>query len=125
VKLDVFDVELKRRRAIAARYGAGLEGVVGVPAIPADRESAFAIYTIRVKHRDRVRALLDEAGIGTGLFYRLAVHEHPAFRVFKGRKLPVSEQLASEVLALPMHPDLTDEEVDRVIAAVRQAVAAG
>jgi dTDP-4-amino-4,6-dideoxygalactose transaminase len=125
VKLDVFDVELKRRRAIAARYGAGLEGVVGVPAIPADRESAFAIYTIRVKHRDRVRALLDEAGIGTGLFYRLALHEHPAFRDFKGRKLPVSEQLASEVLALPMHPDLTDEEVDRVIAAVRQAVAAG
>ncbi len=125
VKLDVFDAELKRRRAIAARYGAGLDGVVGVPAIPADRESAFAIYTIRVKHRDRVRTLLDEAGIGTGLFYRLALHEHPAFRDFKGRQLPVSEQLASEVLALPMHPDLADEEVDRVIAAVRRAVAAG
>jgi dTDP-4-amino-4,6-dideoxygalactose transaminase len=125
VKLDVFDAELKRRRAIAARYGAGLDGVVGVPAIPTDRESAFAIYTIRVPHRDRVRTLLDEAGIGTGLFYRLALHEHPAFRDFKGRKLPVSEQLASEVLALPMHPDLADEEVDRVIAAVRQAVAAG
>ena len=125
VKLDVFEVELARRRAIAARYSAGLKDVVTVPAIPDGLQSAFAIYTIRVKHRDRVRALLDEAGIGTGLFYRLALHEHPAFRHFDGRRLAVSEQLTAEVLALPMHPDLGDEEVDRVIAAVRSAVAAG
>jgi UDP-2-acetamido-2-deoxy-ribo-hexuluronate aminotransferase len=124
VKLDVFEVELERRGAIAARYSAGLKDVVGVPVIPDGFRSAFAIYTIRVPHRDRVRALLDEAGIGTGLFYRLALHEHPAFRHFDGRHLAVSERLTGEVLALPMHPDLSDEEVDRVIAAVRAAVAA-
>jgi len=123
VKLDVFDVELERRRAIASRYNAGLAGVVGVPAIPADRDSAFAIYTIRTARRDRVRTLLDEAGIGTGLFYRLALHQHPAFCDYAIRSLPVSEQLANEVIALPMHPDLSDEEVDRVIAAVKHAVA--
>ncbi|HET7718116.1 MAG TPA: DegT/DnrJ/EryC1/StrS family aminotransferase [Bauldia sp.] len=123
VKLDVFEVELERRRSIAARYAAGLADVVGVPTIPDGLRSAFAIYTIRVKHRDRVRSLLDEAGIGTGLFYRLALHEHPAFRHFDGRHLEVSERLTQEVLALPMHPDLGDEEVDRVIAAVRKAVA--
>ncbi|MBN9021200.1 MAG: DegT/DnrJ/EryC1/StrS family aminotransferase [Rhizobiales bacterium] len=122
-KLEVFDVELRRRRAIAARYSAGLTGVVGVPEIPAERESANAIYTIRTRHRDKVRALLDEAGIGTGLFYRLPLHEHPAFRDFPSRNLPVSEMLAAEVIALPMHPDLTDEEVDRVVAAVKDAVA--
>ena len=124
VKLDVFDTELRRRRAIAARYSAGLANIVGVPTVPEGRESAFAIYTVRVQKRDRVKALLDEAGIGTGLFYRLALHQHPAFRDFTGRNLPVSERLAEEVLALPMHPDLTDEEVDRVIAAVKAAVAA-
>ena len=124
VKLDVFEVELQRRRAIAARYNAGLRGVVTVPAIPDGLQSAFAIYTIRVANRDRVRSLLDEAGIGTGLFYRLALHQHPAFRHFDGRHLAVSERLTEEVLALPMHPDLSDEEVDRVIAAVRSAVAA-
>jgi dTDP-4-amino-4,6-dideoxygalactose transaminase len=122
-KLDVFEVELERRRAIAARYDDGLRDVVGVPAIPDGLRSAFAIYTIRVPHRDRVRALLDEAGIGTGLFYRLALHEHPAFRHFDGRHLAVSERLTGEVLALPMHPDLSDEEVDRVILGVRAAVA--
>ncbi len=124
VKLDVFEVELQRRRAIAARYNAGLRDVVTVPAIPDGLQSAFAIYTIRVANRDRVRSLLDEAGIGTGLFYRLALHQHPAFRHFDGRHLAVSERLTEEVLALPMHPDLSDEEVDRVIAAVRSAVAA-
>jgi dTDP-4-amino-4,6-dideoxygalactose transaminase len=123
VKLGVFDAELQRRRAIARRYDAGLAGVVGVPAMPDDRDSAFAIYTVRSGERDRMRTLLDEAGIGTGLFYRLALHQHPAFRDHAGRNLPVSELLASEVLALPLHPDLTDEEVDRVIAAVKDAAA--
>ena len=123
-KLDVFEVELERRRAIAARYSAALADIVGVPTIPDGMRSAFALYTIRVPHRDRVRALLDEDGIGTGLFYRLALHEHPAFRHFDGRRLAVSERLTGEVLALPMHPDLRDEEVERVIASVRKAVAA-
>ena len=60
--------------------------------------------------------------IGTGLFYRLPLHEHPAFRDLPSRALPVSEMLAAEVIALPMHPDLTDEEIDRVVAAVKSAV---
>jgi len=71
-----------------------------------------------------VRTCLDAKGIGTGLFYRLALHQHPAFASFNTRALPVSERLANEVVSLPMGPDLTDAEVDRVIAAVREAVAA-
>ena len=69
-----------------------------------------------------MKARLDEQGIGTGLFYRLALHQHPAFRDFDGRRLPVSERLAGEVLSLPVHPDLTDDEVDRVITAMKVAV---
>ncbi len=122
-KLEVFDEELARRRAIAARYTAALADVVDVPRIPAGCDSAFALYTIRVAKRDAVRQQLDGMGVGTGLFYRLALHQHPAFRSYDGRRLPASERLANEVLSLPIHPDLTDGEVDRVIAAVRAAVA--
>jgi UDP-2-acetamido-2-deoxy-ribo-hexuluronate aminotransferase len=85
-------------------------------------ESAFALYTIRVPNRDAVRAALDAKGIGTGLFYRLALHQHPAFRDLPTRPLPRSEALAGEVLSLPIHPDLDDDEVDRVIDAVLAAV---
>jgi len=121
-KLEVFEAELARRREIASLYSAALNGRAGLQAMPERFQSAFALYTIRVADRDAVRASLDAAGIGTGVFYRLALHQHPAFRDFNGRKLPVSEQLTGEVLSLPMHPDLTDEQVDRVIAAVLAAI---
>lgn len=121
-KLEVFEGELRRRREIAARYGAALKDAVIVPAIPASMESAFALYTIRVPNRDAVRAALEAKGIGTGLFYRLALHQHPAFRDLPTRPLPRSEELANEVLSLPIHPDLDDEEVDRVIEAVLAVV---
>jgi dTDP-4-amino-4,6-dideoxygalactose transaminase len=121
-KLSGFTDELDRRAEIAARYSAGLRGAVTVPEIPAGSRSAFALYTIRVPNRDAVRAKLDAAGVGTGLFYRLALHQHPAFKAFIGRALPVSEQMANESLSLPVHPDLTDAEVDRVIAAVLAAI---
>ena len=122
-KLDVFTEELRRRKEIAARYSAALKSVVTIPRIPEGYESAFALYTIRVADRDGVRARLEEKGIGTGLFYRLALHQHPAFRDFDGRSMPVSELLANEVLSLPIHPDLRDDEVERVIEAVKAAVA--
>ena len=121
-KLEVFEGELHRRREIAARYSEALKDAVIVPTVPSAMASAFALYTIRLRNRDAVRAALEAKGIGTGLFYRLALHQHPAFRDLNKRPLPNSERLANEVLSLPLHPDLTDEEVDRVIEAVLAAV---
>ncbi len=122
-KLAVFGDEFQRRNEIAARYTAGLPRSVVKPQVADGYRSAWALYTIRVPDRDAVRTKLDAVGIGTGLFYRLALHQHPAFAGINTRPLPVSEQLANEVLSLPMGPDLTDDEVDRVIAAVAVAVA--
>src|SRR4029078_515195 len=122
-KLEVFEDEVARRREIAMRYDGMLHRVVTAPTIPNDYERAFALYTIRVPDRDRVKAILDEQGIGTGLFYRLALHQHPAFRDANKQNLPASERRASEVFSLPIHPDLRDDEVERVIEAVIEAVA--
>lgn len=121
-KLETFNEEVVRRNQIAARYTEALRGVVATPELPKGYRSVYALYTIRVADRDAVRARLDEKGIGTGLFYRLALHQHPAFQAFVGRGLPASERVANEVLSLPMHPDLRDDEVDRVIAAVIEAI---
>jgi dTDP-4-amino-4,6-dideoxygalactose transaminase len=119
VKLEVFDAELRRRREIARRYDEALGNVAATPKIGAAQESAYAIYTIRVPERAAFRAAMEAAGIGTGLFYRLALHQHPAFAYLPRRPLPVSEQLAREVVSLPVHADLDDDEVDRVITAAR------
>jgi UDP-2-acetamido-2-deoxy-ribo-hexuluronate aminotransferase len=117
-KLEVFERELERRRAIADRYFDAFGSRLGSQAIPEGFTSAFALFTIRVSERDRLRSRLDERGISTGLFYRLALHHHPAFMGYDGRKLPVSERLTTEVLSLPISPDLTDEEVERVVEAM-------
>ncbi len=119
VKLDVFDAELTRRRDIAAHYTEALKGVVQTAPVPRGAASAYALYTIRVPDRDAFRTRLDGRGIGTGLFYRLALHQHPAFAHLPARPLPASERAANEVVSLPVHADLTDEEIDRVIAAVK------
>jgi dTDP-4-amino-4,6-dideoxygalactose transaminase len=121
-KLTVFGDELERRNDIATRYTAGLPDSVTRPAVADGNRSAWALYTIRVPDRDAVRAKLDAVGVGTGLFYRLALHQHPAFAGIGARPLPVSEQLANDVLSLPMGPDFTDAEIDRVIAAVAEAL---
>ena len=116
----------QRARAAAARSPSATARRCGTPSscrrCRRHMESAFALYTIRTPNRDAVRAALEAKEIGTGLFYRLALHQHPAFRDLPVRPLPNSEQLANEVLSLPIHPDLADDEVDRVIEAVLAAV---
>ncbi|MEW5422028.1 DegT/DnrJ/EryC1/StrS family aminotransferase [Amorphus sp. 3PC139-8] len=116
-KLSVFAGELVWREEVAARYDAALEGRVTIPHRPDWARSAWALYTVRVPNRDRVREQLSAEGIGTGLFYRIPLHRHPAFATYlTGREdLPVSDRLADEVLSLPMGPDLTDAEIDHVV----------
>lgn len=121
-KLEAFDWECERRRSIAERYMNVLTGSIDRQSVPVGFASGLALFTIRVARRDAIRESMDAAGIGTGLFYRLPLHHHPAFRAYDGRHLPVSERLADEVLSLPLHPDLTDAEVDRVAAALLKAI---
>jgi UDP-2-acetamido-2-deoxy-ribo-hexuluronate aminotransferase len=124
VKLNGFEAELQHRRRIAAAYSAALDGHILVPRKVDAAESAWALYTVRNANRDAVRATLEEAGVGTGIFYRVPLHRHPAFAHRRGaaESLAVSERLADEVLSLPLHPDLADWEVETVIDAVRRAV---
>ena len=123
-KFEVFADEMARRQQIAERYTAGLADVVSTPDIAAGYRSAWALYTIRIADRDRVRKGLSDAGIQTGLFYPIPLHRHGAFQpwVSPDESHPVAEQLSRDVLSLPIYPDLTDREADRVIAAVRAVI---
>lgn len=122
-KLDGFRQELVRRDEIARAYDAGLADVVQVPARVPNSASAWAIYAILVKdpaQREPLQARLKERGVPSAIYYPLPLHKQPAYRDHHdGSSLPVSEDLATRILALPIHPELTDEEVSRIIAAVR------
>ncbi|MEM6847208.1 MAG: DegT/DnrJ/EryC1/StrS family aminotransferase [Pseudomonadota bacterium] len=123
-KLSVFKAELHRRAEVAALYDKRLAGTIDVPLTDDHVRSAWALYTVRVEERDRIRAILADQGIGTGLFYRVALHHHPAFAEFLtgSETLPVAEHLAASVLSLPMGPDITDDEVNRVCDAILAAL---
>jgi dTDP-4-amino-4,6-dideoxygalactose transaminase len=122
-KLAIFDDECVRRQAVAERYTAGLRDVVQTPVMVAGATSVWAQYTIRSPRRDRIVATLGAKQIPTAVFYPRPIHTQTPYRGFpKDDGLPVTEQLAQDVVSLPMHPYLSADDQDRVIAAVHAAL---
>jgi len=113
----------ERRRALAALYRAELEGS-GV-ALPREQPYAGAVYhlfVVRHPRRDALAAALRERGIQTLIHYPIPLHLQPVFATLGGRpgQLPVAERAASEILSLPLFPEMTDEQARSVAAAVRE-----
>lgn len=125
-KLAIFDDELAARRRIAARYAELLGEMVPHQWVPPDSQCAWSIYTVRIEggpeRRDKVRARLQEEGVGAGIYYPIPIHQQGAYRRFADRPLPQTEKLAAEALALPMHPYLSDADVARVVEVLRRAL---
>jgi dTDP-4-amino-4,6-dideoxygalactose transaminase len=125
VKLRRLDEWNARRRALARVYDERLKGTgVITPEIPADiRRHVFYTYTIRVTggKRDDLRKYLGERGIGTQIHYPVPIHlqQSAEFLGYRKGDMPITEKVASEVLSLPMYPELTDEQLERVADAVR------
>jgi dTDP-4-amino-4,6-dideoxygalactose transaminase len=120
-RLPRLDEDNARRRAIAARYDAGLGGsVVGRPAVGSRVEHVFHQYVIRTSHRDELMAWLHGRDISTAIHYPLPVHIQPGYagRLPRVVELPATERIASEIVSLPIFPSLSDDEVDRVVVAV-------
>jgi dTDP-4-amino-4,6-dideoxygalactose transaminase len=124
-KLDVFDDELVARERIAAIYDRALAGRLPIPARVPDSASAWAIYAILLPDqaaRDAAQAGLREDGVPTAIYYPRPLHRQPAYAPHhRGSSLPVSEDIATRILALPIHPDLTEAQAHRVAEAVLKA----
>ena len=126
-KLTVFADELAIRERIARIYDRRLGNAVAIPVRVPDSTSAWAIYAILLADgikRDEVQASLKAAGVPTAIYYPRPLHLQPAYRdSHDGTRLPVSEDLAARILALPIHPDLTNEAVAHICDSVLAAVA--
>ena len=126
VKLGRLDSDNARRAAVAALYDAGLAGAaLALPARRAAATHVFHQYVVRHGRRDGLRAALGRRSIGTLIHYPVPVHEQPAYR---GRiaigpgGLGESERAAAEVLSLPIYPELGAAAVQRVVAALNDAL---
>jgi dTDP-4-amino-4,6-dideoxygalactose transaminase len=123
VKLSHLEDQNARRRAIASVYTAAIEdGPLDAPQIRAGAESVFHLYVVRVPQRDAIQAHMREKGIGTGIHYPVPVHEQPAYqgRIALGwGGCPETETASRTILSLPLYPELTDEQVAAVCAALR------
>jgi len=119
-KMAVFPDEVKRRADVAARYDAELAGVVTTPAVADGCTSVYAQYTVEVDDRDAVRNVLNDAGIPNAVYYPVPLNRQPP--LYSDVAIPRSEAAAQRVLSLPMHPYLSSDDQDRVVAALRTAV---
>ncbi len=125
-KLKIFPDEIEARNKAARYYNEGLAGVATVPAVPAGTTSVWAQYTIRVAggRRDALAAALKTEGIPTAIYYPIPLHRQQAYKHFPIGKggVAVSDQLAAEVISLPMHAYLDAPTQDRIIDATRRAL---
>lgn len=120
-KLPRLDYWTRQRRAAAARYRSALADS------PASlvQEAALAcgswhLAVAHVAERDRVREQLAAMGIQTGIHYPVPCHQQAPYRRYATEPCPVAEQAATEVLSLPMYPQITDDQVSRVCEAVAE-----
>ena len=120
-KLAVFDDELSARRQIARRFSEALAEVCTVPAPPEGSDPCWAYYVIRSDRRDALGAHLEARGIPSLPYYKVPIHQQPAFRHCRAAPggLPNTETYAETLLCLPSHPYLTEVEVEQIVDGVR------
>ncbi|MFP5452473.1 MAG: DegT/DnrJ/EryC1/StrS family aminotransferase [Thermoleophilia bacterium] len=110
------------RAAAAARYAAeGLGDDAVLPALAPGATHIYHLYMVRHPNRDALKEALSSRGIGCAVYYGIPMHLQPVFARLGYREgdLPVAEECARTALALPMHPNLTDDQVAEVAAAAR------
>ncbi|MBL8995441.1 MAG: DegT/DnrJ/EryC1/StrS family aminotransferase, partial [Spirochaetia bacterium] len=122
-KLPHLETDTAKRNAIAKIYDTGLkDSSVTSPLSVENEKHARHLYVVRSRERDRLRDHLKQKGIGTMIHYPVPVHLQPAYAkgIRGSQDLPETEKAAREILSLPMFPELTKEEADAVVNAVRE-----
>ena len=122
VQLDRLPDWVATRRENARRLSEGLSDVPGIttPTEPEGRRHAYHQYTVRCSERDQLRERLEDAGVGSAVYYPTPIHQLGAYDHVEG-SFPAAERAASEVLSLPVHPGLTEDDLETIIDAVGTA----
>jgi dTDP-4-amino-4,6-dideoxygalactose transaminase len=122
VKLKHLAAWTRGRQRVAARYAELLADTpLQLPSVPAGSESAWHLYTVRSPRRDELKKFLDENKIGNAVHYPMPLHLQKAYAGLghQAGDFPAAEQASREVLSLPIFPELTDTQIERVAATVK------
>lgn len=124
VKLPHLNAWTEARRQHARTYGQQLNGIgdIVIPVEAPGRKHVYHLFVIQTKRRDELQAFLNAKEIGNGLHYPIPLHLQPAYAGlgYKRGDFPVSEQVAERGLSLPMFAEMTGEQIDYVIGAIKQ-----
>lgn len=126
VKLRYLEQWNAARQAHARVYTEQLRGVVGaVPLVRPGASHVFYVYVVQVQERDRFRTALEQEGIATGIHYPIPIHLQPACARYGYERgmLPVTEDVTKRIVSLPMYPELTTEQIQRVVNTVKKSIA--
>jgi dTDP-4-amino-4,6-dideoxygalactose transaminase len=122
-KLPHLDTDNSRRATIARRYQRGLDGLpITMATERSDTKHVYHLYVITCAERDNLMAYLSDRQIGSAIHYPVPVHRQRGYAervILPPGGLPITERVCGQILSLPIYPELSDAEVDRVIAAVR------
>jgi len=120
VKLARLDGWNARRSKLASQYASQLHDLdLGLPGVPEWAEPVWHLYVVRSRQRDALQAHLEHSEIATMIHYPVPPHLQKCYPEYSRRSLPIAETLAAEVLSLPLSPCMTEQEVARVVGALR------
>ena len=123
-KLKLFPGEVEMRQVVADRYRAGLKGLVSVQTIPEGCVSVYAQFCPRSPKFAEIQAALKAADVPTARYYPIPMHLLGAteYLGYKKGDMPVAEACAADIFALPMHPYLKAEDIDRICGVIADTV---
>jgi len=119
-KLERFDWEVKQRQLVGQRYSELLAAAdIGLFTLRSDRTSVYAQYSVLVSDRDAKQKCLSKAGIPTAVHYPVPLNEQPAYKhLCCPDCTPIAQQIAKLVMSLPMSPDLSSDDQDKIVGAL-------
>jgi len=123
VQLQKLDRANEMRRENAKYYDEELAESVIIPYVDERAKHIYHQYTIRVKKREKLIESLKKEGIGYGIYYPVGNHEQPVIKKMGFvAKLPVTEKICKEVISIPVHPLITDEDREKIVLTIKRAL---
>jgi dTDP-4-amino-4,6-dideoxygalactose transaminase len=126
VKLAHLEAWNAARRNVAGWYLERLAGTPGLqlPHVPTGVEPVWHLFVVNHARRDKLHDKLSAAGIGAGIHYPVPLHLQPAYQHlgYTTGRFPIAERLSATCLSLPIYPELTEADIDRVVSALREAL---